>query len=117
MLIVNGNSKWLKPAINTTKQCMVLIQVFNENIRSTFMLFLHPILDNVLILCLLKSSEIQRFSGVFRGFKMGNLSKNGLIHGNLTVNMGLCLVFIFLYSEEYLQPCRTSRMKLFYKNS
>ena len=37
-----------------------------------------PILANVLILYLLKMPEILWFSGVFRGYKMGTLARNGL---------------------------------------
>ena len=39
---------------------------------------INPFLANVLILYTLKSSENQRFSGVFRGYKMRALAKNSL---------------------------------------
>ena len=39
---------------------------------------LNPFLANVSILYPLKTPENQRFSGVFRGYKMGTLARNGL---------------------------------------
>ena len=39
---------------------------------------LKPFLANVPILCPLKTPENQRFSGVFRGYKMGKLARNEL---------------------------------------
>ena len=41
-------------------------------------LIINPILANVLILYPLKTPENQRFSGVFRGLKLGKLPRNGL---------------------------------------
>ena len=38
-----------------------------------------PFPANVPILCPMKTRENQRFSGVFRGYKMGTLARNGLI--------------------------------------
>ena len=37
----------------------------------------NPILANVPILYPLKTPENQRFSGVFKGYKMGTLARNG----------------------------------------
>ena len=39
----------------------------------------NPFLANVPILYPLKTPENQKFSGVFMGYKMGTLAKNGLI--------------------------------------
>ena len=41
----------------------------------------NPFLANVPILYPLKTPENQRFSGVFRGYKMGTLARNGLMQG------------------------------------
>ena len=40
---------------------------------------INPFLTNVPILYPLKTPENQRFSIVFRGYKMGTLARNGLI--------------------------------------
>ena len=40
---------------------------------------INPFLANVPILYPLKAPENQRFSGVFRGYKIGTLARNGLI--------------------------------------
>ena len=42
---------------------------------------INPFLANVAILHPLKSPENQRFSGDFRGCKMGTLEKDGLVSG------------------------------------
>ena len=51
--------------------------------------FLNPFLNNVPILYPLKTPENQRFSGVFRGYKMGTLARNGLT--NCTSNLLLVI--------------------------
>ena len=43
------------------------------------MILVNPFLANVPILYPLKTPENQRFSDVFRGYKMGTLARNGLI--------------------------------------
>ena len=40
--------------------------------------FINPVGANVSILYPLKTPENQRFSGIFRGYKMGTLARNGL---------------------------------------
>ena len=48
----------------------------------------NPFLANVPILYPLKTPENQRFSGVFRGYKMGTLARNGLnVHRNYIPNL------------------------------
>ena len=41
--------------------------------------YLNSVLANVPISYVLKTPENQRFSGVFRGYKMGTLARNGLM--------------------------------------
>ena len=45
---------------------------------------INPFLANVPILYLLKTPEI-RFSGVFRGYKMGTLARNGLNYSKISL--------------------------------
>ena len=45
------------------------------------MYLFNPFLANIPILYPLKTSENQRFSGVFRDYKMGTLARNGLMSG------------------------------------
>ena len=51
----------------------------------TRMLPLNPFQANAPILYPLKTSENLWFSGVFRGYKMGTLARNGLITENVLV--------------------------------
>ena len=44
--------------------------------------YVNPFLPNIPILYPLKIPENVRFSGVFRGYKMGKLARNGLIYAN-----------------------------------
>ena len=47
----------------------------------------NPFLANVPILYPLKTPENQRFSGVFRGYKIGTLARNGLMQGKKKLNL------------------------------
>ena len=47
----------------------------------------NPFLANVPILYPLKTPENQRFSGVFRGYKMGKLARNGLMQSKKKLNL------------------------------
>ena len=51
-------------------------QHFKKSFRAEF--FINPFLANVPILYPLKTPENQRFSGVFKGFKMGTFARNAL---------------------------------------
>ena len=55
----------------------------NENARNP--LVLNPFLVNVSILYPLKTPETQRFSGVFMGYKIETLVRNGLNTKNFLV--------------------------------
>ena len=56
-----------------------------DKIVSFNLVLLNPSLTNVSILHPLKTPENQRFSGVFRGYKMGRLLRNGLIKALFSV--------------------------------
>ena len=58
----------------------------------------NPFLSTVPILYPLKTPENQRFSGVFRGYKMGTLARNGLrmLRRSLWLKTTVLLVFFML---------------------
>ena len=58
-----------------------------QKIDSCFLCFFKPFLANVSILYPLKTPENLWFSGIFRGYKMGLLARNGL--GNFTAKCQL----------------------------
>ena len=49
-----------------------------EFMHGTIYVLTNPFLANIPILHPLKTPESQRFSGVFRGYKMGTIAKNEL---------------------------------------
>ena len=51
--------------------------------------YVNPFLANVPILYPLKTPENQRFSGAFRGYKMGTMARNGL-NFTLTIKSSSC---------------------------
>ena len=59
---------------------------------------INTFLASVLIFYLLKTPENQRFSGVFRGYKLGTLARNGLTDDDSIDNFGhvvaICLIFM-----------------------
>ena len=55
----------------------------SANYSNKFFQNINPFLANVLILYPLKISENQRFSDVFRRYKMGTLVRNGLRNNSL----------------------------------
>ena len=54
-----------------------------QDIKNIIEELINPFLANVPILYALKTPENQRFSGVFRGYKMRALDRNGLIMNKL----------------------------------
>ena len=67
-----------------------------------------PLLANVPILNPLKISENLWFSGVFRGYEIGTLGRNGLMSARKIKK-------IWTETEAYLGPCQTSLIKPFVK--
>ena len=69
---------------------MLMVALINSEFFSK-VIFLHPFLANVPTLYPHTTPENQRFSGVFRGYKMGTLARNGLIvevnHGEKVVSI------------------------------
>ena len=66
-----------KLTFDTRDHCNISISIFRE-IHSSLS-SLNPFLINAPILYPLKTPENQRFSDVFRGYKIGTLARNGLI--------------------------------------
>ena len=77
---------------------------------------LNPFLANVSILYPLKTLVNQRFSGIFREYKIGKLARNGL---NFLIqyqqlmllfyyhNLFFRIIFIILVTDTELQDCKT----------
>ena len=64
----------------TTVKTFVVLFIKNSSTR-----FFDQFLANFLILYAVKTSENQRFSGVFKGYKMGTLIRSGLYHMCISV--------------------------------
>ena len=70
----------------------------HRNISFLFLRYINPFLANIPALYLLKTPENIWFSGVFRGYKMGKLTSNGLkASGKMLISDQI--VSIFLWSK------------------
>ena len=58
---------------------LIITEISNNNKCNDTQKVINPFLANIPILYPLKTSESQRFSGVFKRYKMGTLARIGLI--------------------------------------
>ena len=68
---------------------ITLTKNINVDVELPNFISFNSFLTNVPILYRLKTPENQRFSGVFRGYKMGTLARNGLMLTNGDSNKGV----------------------------